>query len=128
LWEKNIGDEIDDWENLWNEYVLEIPARRTCRSKGETYLEEDRIVLDEKKSGLLAWWSANSDKYPILSKIARDVLAMPISTIPLKSAFSKGGKLISAHRCRLRPSTIEALMCLQSWRVTLFQGKLSSIC
>ena len=117
-------DEIDDYENLWDKHVLEIPRKTPSRSEVETYLEEDRIVLDEQKSGLLAWWSANSGKYPILSKIARDILAVPISTVPSESAFSKGGKLISEYRSRLHPSTVETMMCLQSWRFMIFQGKL----
>jgi len=77
-------------------------------------LEENRIVLDEQKFSLLTWWSANLSKYHIFSKIARDALAMPISTGPSESAFSKGGKLISAHHSRLHPLTVEALKCLQS--------------
>jgi len=47
-------DKIEDYENLWDKHVLEIPPKTTCRSEVETYLEEDRIVLDEQKSGLLA--------------------------------------------------------------------------
>ena len=53
---------------------------------------------------------------------------MPISIIHSKSAFSEGGKLISAHHSRLLPSTIEALMCPQSWQFMLFEDKLLSIC
>lgn len=84
-------------------------------------MEEDRIILDEQKSGLLAWWSANSGKYPILMKIVQDVLAMPICIVPSESAFSKDGKLISAHRSKAHPLAIEALMYLQSWRFMIFQ-------
>ena len=96
--------------------MLEIPPKTTCRSKVETYLEDDRIILDKQKSSLLALWSANSGKHPIISKIAQDVFALPISTVPLKSTFSKGGKLSGAYRSRLHPSTVEAMMRLQSWR------------
>ena len=88
---KRTLDEIDDCENLRDKHVLEIPPKTNSRFEVEAYLEEDRIVLDDKKSGLLAWWSANSGKYSILSKIAWDILAMLIYTVPSESAFSKDG-------------------------------------
>ena len=30
---------------------------------------------------ILNWWKVNSSEFPILAKIARDVLAIPISTM-----------------------------------------------
>nr|GEU85086.1 zinc finger BED domain-containing protein RICESLEEPER 2-like [Tanacetum cinerariifolium] len=38
-----------------------------------------------------------------------------LSTVASESAFSASGILISPHRSRLHPNTIEALMCAQSW-------------
>ncbi|XP_072071965.1 zinc finger BED domain-containing protein DAYSLEEPER-like [Arachis hypogaea] len=39
---------------------------------------------------ILTWWKVNSNnyKYLVLSQIARDILAMPVSTITFESAFS----------------------------------------
>ncbi|GKE60504.1 zinc finger BED domain-containing protein DAYSLEEPER-like protein, partial [Tanacetum coccineum] len=54
-------------------------------------------------------------KYPVMQAIARDILAIPVSSVASESAFSTSGRLISPHRSRLRPDTIEALMCAQSW-------------
>ncbi|KAK1426939.1 hypothetical protein QVD17_15620 [Tagetes erecta] len=64
---------------------------------------------------ILAWWKTNGLKYLILQKIARDILAIPITTVASESSFSTSGRLISPHRSRLHPSTVEALMCAQSW-------------
>ncbi|KAK7282358.1 hypothetical protein RIF29_11051 [Crotalaria pallida] len=47
--------------------------------------------------------------------IAKDLLAIPISTVASESAFSTSGRFLTPHRSRLRPSTLEALMCLQDW-------------
>lgn len=47
--------------------------------------------------------------------MARDFLAIPASTVASESAFSSSGRLVSPHRNRLHPKTIEALMCAQSW-------------
>ena len=120
---KRSFDEIEDCENLWEKHVLQAPLKRSCKFKVDVYLEEERFIMDEQNFSILAWWSANSGKYPILSRIARDLLAVPISTVPSESAFSMGGKVVSPQRSRLHPATVEALMCLQSWLFMQFKGK-----
>ena len=54
--------------------------------------------------------------------IVCDIYAMSISTIAFKSAFSTGGKVVSKHRSRLHPDTLEALMCAQSWLWKVKEG------
>ncbi|CAN0905360.1 Putative AC9 transposase [Linum grandiflorum] len=80
----------------------------------DTYLE-DKVLRRSVDLDILNWWKANSTKYPTLSLIARDVLAIPISTVASESAFNAGGRLISAQRSKLHVKTVEALMCTQSW-------------
>ncbi|KAG2712928.1 hypothetical protein I3760_04G148800 [Carya illinoinensis] len=58
---------------------------------------------------------ANSTKYPIISRIARDVLAISITTVAYESAFSTGGRVLDAFRSSLSLSTMEALVCTQNW-------------
>ena len=79
-------------------------------------------MVDENKFNLLAWWNAESSKFPRLSKIFRDILAVPISTVASKSAFCTSGRVIGPHRSRLLSETVEALMSLQSWRRMEFKG------
>ncbi|KAL2902421.1 putative AC9 transposase [Bienertia sinuspersici] len=78
------------------------------------YLEEARLVVDETKFNLLTWWNAESHNLLTLARIARDLFAVPISTVASESSFSTGGRIIGPHRNRLRSETIEALMCLQN--------------
>ncbi|KAL6641719.1 hypothetical protein ACP70R_019900 [Stipagrostis hirtigluma subsp. patula] len=63
---------------------------------------------------ILTWWKVNSNKYPILSKLAKDVLAVPVSTVASESAFSTGGRVISSFRSSLSPKMAEVLICAQS--------------
>ncbi|KAL6579833.1 hypothetical protein OROMI_007857 [Orobanche minor] len=77
------------------------------------YLDED--VVQKDGFDLLNWWKANEQKYPTLQLMARDFLAIPASTVASESAFSSSGRLVSPHRNRLHPKTLEALMCAQSW-------------
>ena len=64
---------------------------------------------------MLAWWKANRPKYPTLQQITRDILTIPVSTVASESTFSTSGRLLSLHRSKLHPKTVEALMCAQNW-------------
>ena len=77
------------------------------------YLEED-VLPDNSQFDILLWWKLNGVKYPVLQIIARDILAIPVSTVASESVFSSSGRLVSPHRNRLHPKMIEALMCAQS--------------
>ncbi|XP_019177602.1 PREDICTED: zinc finger BED domain-containing protein RICESLEEPER 1-like [Ipomoea nil] len=61
----------------------------------EVYLSEV-IVDDEESFDLLRWWMLNSDRFPVLSKMARDVLVVPISTVASELAFSTSGRVLDA--------------------------------
>jgi hypothetical protein len=43
---------------------------------------------------VLLWWKTNSSRYQVLSKMARDVLAVLVSTVAFESAFSTGGCIL----------------------------------
>ncbi|GJU47803.1 zinc finger BED domain-containing protein RICESLEEPER 2-like protein [Tanacetum coccineum] len=87
-------------------------------SSGTTELDNyynEKPLPKDMKLDLLMWWKTNGSKYPTLQRIAKDILAIPVSTVASESAFSTSGRLISPHRSRLHPKTLEALMCAQSW-------------
>ncbi|KAJ1700859.1 hypothetical protein LUZ63_000638 [Rhynchospora breviuscula] len=64
---------------------------------------------------ILTWWKLKAPKYPILSQLTRDILAVPISTVASESAFSIGGRVLSPVRSSLNDESIEALLCAQDW-------------
>lgn len=47
---------------------------------------------------ILAWWKSNQMTFPILSTLARDVMAVQISTVASESAFSAGGLVVGPFR------------------------------
>ena len=85
----------------------------------ETKFEIGKYLLDNlEKLGsfdILDWWKLNASNYPILSKMARDILTIPISTVASKSAFSTSRRIFDAFRSSLSPKTVEALVCSQNW-------------
>lgn len=64
---------------------------------------------------ILAWWKSNQMTFPILSTLARDVMAVQISTVASESAFSAGGRVVGPFRSSLDPEMIEALVCTKDW-------------
>ena len=63
-------------------------------SELEFYLRNDlQSTLNENQIenlDVLGWWKSVKNQYPIMSAIARDLLAMSISMVESKSAFSTG--------------------------------------
>lgn len=51
--------------------------------------------------------------YPILSQIARDELAMPVSTVASESVT--GGRILDPFRSSLSPAMVERIVCTQNW-------------
>ena len=57
----------------------------------------------------------NANRFPILSHMVKDILAVPISTVASESAFSTGGRVLDYFRSSLTPKIVEALICTQNW-------------
>ncbi|CAN0826992.1 Zinc finger BED domain-containing protein RICESLEEPER 2 [Linum grandiflorum] len=65
---------------------------------------------------ILVWWqSVGSYNYPTLSAMAKDILAVPISSVASESAFSNGGRVLDNFRSSLLPTIVEALICTEDW-------------
>ncbi|XP_039011229.1 zinc finger BED domain-containing protein RICESLEEPER 2-like [Hibiscus syriacus] len=84
------------------------------KSELEKYLE-DKVEPDVKKFDLLDWWKNKSQTYPIISVMARDILAISVSTVASESAFSTGGRVLDSFRSSLTPKIVECLICGQNW-------------
>lgn len=109
---------VDNWalqrDKMFNEEVL---AEESVETKSELnrYLAERIEDRDGDSFDILEWWKVNSIRYPCLSQMAKEVLAIPISTVSSESAFSTGGRVLSLYRSSLKPKTVEALICTQNW-------------
>ncbi|XP_009768907.1 zinc finger BED domain-containing protein RICESLEEPER 1-like [Nicotiana sylvestris] len=84
------------------------------KTKLEKYLAEDP-ENERPDFDILAWWKVNSPRFPILAKMARDVLAIPILSVAYESSFSTGGHILDQFRSSLTPKLVETLVCLQDW-------------
>ncbi|CAL1389571.1 unnamed protein product [Linum trigynum] len=84
------------------------------KSELERYLREADEPM-EMNFDVLGWWKVNCSRFPALSMMAKDVLAVPISTVASESAFSAGGRILDDFRSSLTPRIVEALICSSDW-------------
>ncbi|TXG69465.1 hypothetical protein EZV62_004400 [Acer yangbiense] len=85
------------------------------KNEVERYLIESDENTDDDSFDLLNWWKVNCSKYKILSRIAKDIFTIPMSTVASESAFSTGGRVLDSFRSSLSPKMVEILICLQNW-------------
>jgi hypothetical protein len=101
----------------------------------DIYLEEDAYILEKDENGrdidtefeALAWWKLNALKYCILSKIGRDILVVPMSSVASGSTFSAGGRVIEPRKALLSTETVQMLLCGSDW-VRSHYGVKKKIC
>ena len=85
----------------------------SARMKFDHFIDEGVLKRNEDFD-ILGWWKSNGLKYSTLQRIARDILVIHVTTVTSKFAFSTSGRLLSPHRSRLHPKTIEAMKCAQN--------------
>ncbi|XP_071697176.1 zinc finger BED domain-containing protein DAYSLEEPER-like [Rutidosis leptorrhynchoides] len=94
-------------------YVMETASQQS-KSELDQYLEES-LLPRVHEFDVLGWWKLNKVKYPTLSKMARDILTVPVSTVGPEMVFETGRKEMDRYRCSLRPETVEAIVCAKDW-------------
>ena len=105
-------------EFAFAQFASQNSDARSERSELDIYLEDPRILVrSDENFNVLAWWKKNSDAYPVLSLMARDFLAIPVSTVSSESAFSAAGRILGKDRTSLSPETLEALICTKDWLI-----------
>jgi hypothetical protein len=95
--------------------AIRRPTVMRANCELQRYLEDELIPVETENFQILDWWKVAGTRYPTLRKVARDIFAIPVSTVASESAFSTSGRILSEHRSRLTPDILEALMCSQAW-------------
>jgi hypothetical protein len=98
-------------------YLSEIQSSQPAKCELEQYLEES-LTPRIQEFDILNWWKLNTVKFPTLSKMARDILAIPMSMVSSGSSIfsaGTGNRMLDDYRSSLRPETVEALVCAKDW-------------
>ncbi|WOL16960.1 zinc finger BED domain-containing protein RICESLEEPER 2-like [Canna indica] len=112
LLEKNKTKSRSEFD-MWAQSVDSITP---SKSDLDAYLEEGRYICTNGESfDVLQWWKTNTLKFKILSKMAKDVLSIPVTTVASESTFSAGGRVLDQYRSSLKPEIVQALICTTDW-------------
>ncbi|CAL5008057.1 unnamed protein product [Urochloa decumbens] len=108
-----VGGLYKDSLKDWDEHV-------SAQTRGQVLTELDKYLDDcllprKDDFDVLNWWMNNSTKYPTLSIMARDILAIPASAVHCQAALSNEGLVVHKQWCKLNIKMIEALVCIRDW-------------
>ncbi|KAL0546139.1 hypothetical protein IC582_016045 [Cucumis melo] len=116
--------DFDSNENVGEDFVYDMIVEEfeddstTPFEQGSSEIDIYLLEANVRTKGdfdILQWWKMNSDRFEVLGHMARDILAIPVSTVESESAFSTGGRVVDSSRCSLAPKIVEALICTQNW-------------
>jgi hypothetical protein len=105
--------DVEEVEDTTNSSATSINNMEFLSSFSARYLEDGLVPLDTKGFNVLDWWKVAGTRYPTLRRIARDIYAIPVTTVAYEVAFSTSGRVLREHCSRLTPQVLEALMCSQ---------------
>ncbi|KAL5573655.1 hypothetical protein UlMin_023252 [Ulmus minor] len=116
-----LHEKIND---LYSEYATKIGGTEfddvssesapPTKSQLQLYFEDQRLSRFDTVD-VLAFWKTNQYRFPIVAAMARDILAVPVSTVASEAAFSVGGRVLDQFRSSLKPDTVEAIICTRDW-------------
>nr|GEX22082.1 zinc finger BED domain-containing protein RICESLEEPER 2 [Tanacetum cinerariifolium] len=107
--------------NLLNRLITNSNKRarndRLTSSEYERYVTTDfidHLWPDEfAGSDVLGFWRENESMFPVLSRMAWDMLSVQATSVASESAFSTSGRVLSIRRIRLTLAFLEMCMCLK---------------
>jgi hypothetical protein len=110
-------------QSRYQDQIRSTDIIRLLKSNLDIYLDEDVYICEnddnwediDTEFEALAWWKFNTLKYRILSKMAKDILVVPITTTASESSFGAGGRVIDPHQASLSTETIQMLLCGSDW-------------
>ncbi|KAF7154610.1 hypothetical protein RHSIM_Rhsim01G0169500 [Rhododendron simsii] len=116
----SLGKRVITGKFKYESFVRKADTIQPVKSDLDIYLEESVYICASQAQGeevldsnfdALEWWKANTLKYRILSKMACDILSIPITSVASESTFSAGGRVIDPYRASLATETVEMLLC-----------------
>ena len=120
---KLVTQEVDVLEGLYD-FIDSAGQLEPQKNDLEVYLEEACVKCSNSEFDILDWWKMASLKYKVVSRMARDIFMIPITTVASESAFSAGGRVLTDYRSSLAPKILDALICSGSWIRSSYKGSI----
>ncbi|XVF37640.1 hypothetical protein REPUB_Repub20aG0027000 [Reevesia pubescens] len=107
---ENTMESFQKWDNSKRNNVT---SEALWKPELDKYLQEPRISWP-MEFDVICWWCKHASSFPILGRMARDFLAIPISSIISGSSFDE--KVVENPIFKgLNPEIIEAMICGKDW-------------
>nr|GLL19832.1 Putative AC transposase [Ipomoea trifida] len=107
-WENKLDAEYTDFSSE-NDGVIK-------RSELDIYLDEEKLDPKSKmKLDALQHWKDHQARFPCLSKVACDVLNIPITIVASESSISIDLRVLTKYRCSILSENVKALICTRNW-------------
>ncbi|KAK4013978.1 hypothetical protein OUZ56_026526 [Daphnia magna] len=74
-----------------------------------------RKINEMREKANSFWVSGQRISYPVLPKMAMDILAIPATSVPVEREFSGLSDIITPNRAKINPLTIETLYDLKGY-------------
>lgn len=88
--------------------LAEAPTKASMKIEVAKYLALPRPV-EKVKVDILRWWKYHEKSLPLLSCVARGILAVPASSSSSERTLSTLGNIVNAERCSLEADTTRKL-------------------
>ena len=70
-----------------------------------------------KDTNIVKWWADHAEVYPTLAHIAKDICAIPATSVPCKHLFSAGAEIATNHHSHLGAEKFEKLQIIKhAWQ------------
>ena len=94
--------------HLCEEIHANVNASVLNKTELEISLEEPAFNPNVwKELDILIWWKSNhQERFPILSRMATDILSVPITIVASEYAFSIGLRVFTKYRSSILPSNV----------------------
>ena len=81
----------------------------SAKGEFERFKKEPQLHHDEHA---LEWWKKNHERFPLIAKVARQLLCVPATSVPSERIFSTAGLIVSNLRSSLKPENTDMLIFL----------------
>nr|GEY11686.1 zinc finger BED domain-containing protein RICESLEEPER 2-like [Tanacetum cinerariifolium] len=87
-------------------------------SKYERYVHSDFITHLQYSEyagfDVLDFWKEKESMFPVLTRMAMDLLTVQATLVAFESAYSTSGRVLSIRRTKLTPSSLQMCMCFKN--------------
>jgi hypothetical protein len=95
---------------------MKLYGIKTKSGELEEYVHEGgSLVTCKQEPPELMYWRTQTERWPNLAAMARDYLAIPVTSTPAERCFSQAKFVLPPERNALKPATVQRLVLMDSW-------------